>query len=76
MAHRGLPTWPLELIAFKKRAVVEGYPQFNDIWLRWQGGSRDTAFERTRVCLHPGIFRPHQSGVAHRFPPPQRCYSN
>ena len=37
--------------------------------VRWQGGSRDTAFGRARIYLHPKIFKAGESGVALRFPP-------
>jgi hypothetical protein len=40
--------------------------------LRWQGGSRDTAFARTgRIGLEK-VFRAGESGVALRFPPQSR----
>jgi len=37
--------------------------------LRWQGGSRDTAFGRTEIVLAGETFRACQSGVALPFPP-------
>jgi hypothetical protein len=37
--------------------------------LRWQGGSRDTAFGRTNPRLALDGFRACESGVALRFPP-------
>jgi hypothetical protein len=37
--------------------------------VRWQGGSRDTAFARTAGFRTKKIFRAVESGVALRFPP-------
>ena len=37
--------------------------------VRWQGGSRDTAFARAEIHLYPEMHRPGQSGVARCFPP-------
>ena len=37
--------------------------------LRWQGGSRDTAFGRTNVHGITEVVRACESGVALRFPP-------
>jgi len=37
--------------------------------LRWQGGSRDTAFGRSRPVRTDEIVRARESGVALRFPP-------
>jgi hypothetical protein len=37
--------------------------------VRWQGGSRDTAFAQAKIKLKPKPFRARESGVALRFPP-------
>jgi hypothetical protein len=37
--------------------------------VRWQGGSRDTAFGWTNVFKFKEVLRACESGVALRFPP-------
>jgi hypothetical protein len=37
--------------------------------VRWQGGSRDTAFGREKIILSGEIIRARESGVALCFPP-------
>jgi hypothetical protein len=44
--------------------------------LRWQGGSRDTAFVRAALTRIPTPFRPREGGVALRFPPQSKTRSD
>jgi hypothetical protein len=43
--------------------------------VRWQGGSRDTAFGLTKFMLTGKSFLPFKSGVALRFPPQSKTAS-
>ena len=45
-------------------------------WTAVAERSGDTAFGRTQTNLNPIIFRPHEGGVALRFPPQSINYQS
>ena len=68
---------PLQMKPEKNRGELfeDASPVGARLGVRWQGGSRDTAFARTTPFLNSEIFRPRESGVALRFPPQSKTRS-